>query len=90
MRSTDPEQEGKSTVVVTGALLLMPVLCCGLGLLTAGGVLTWIGAWLGNPWLIGAAGALVAGGVAWRIRRHTNSAAADRECGAPESGRPPR
>lgn len=44
-------------------------LCCALPLLLAGGALGGAGALLGNPWLIAAAVALVAGVVLWRVRR---------------------
>lgn len=37
--STNPDHEGNRTALATGALLLLPTLCCGLPLLIAGGAL---------------------------------------------------
>jgi hypothetical protein len=64
---------GKGTGLAMGGLGLAVVLCCGLPLLIAGGVLGGVGAVLGNPWVIGAAVALIAGGVVWRVRRSGSS-----------------
>lgn len=76
----------ESTVrrLATIGLILVPVLCCGLPVLIAAGALAGVGSVLGNPWLIGAAVALLAGVVAWRIRRHTGTATPPDGCCAPE------
>ncbi|NUP25308.1 MAG: hypothetical protein HOQ44_01200 [Nocardia sp.] len=82
---TDPDRDGKHGALAIGALLLVPALCCGLPLLIAGGLLAGLGSVLGNPWVIGAAVALVVAVVVWRVRRHaraTRSAAS--ACCAPE------
>jgi hypothetical protein len=71
--STNPDHEGKRTVLAAGAFLLLPALCCGLPLLIAGGVLAGIGSVLGNPWVLGAVVALLVAVVVWRIRRHTGT-----------------
>lgn len=52
--STDPDHDGKRAALTTGALVLLPVLCCGLPLLIAAGALAGLGSVLGNPWVIGA------------------------------------
>lgn len=84
--STDPDHDGQRTALVTGALLLLPVLCCGLPLLIAGGALAGLGTVLGNPWMIGAAIALLVGIVVWRIRRRAGAATRSEgdECCAPQ------
>ncbi|MQB02519.1 MAG: hypothetical protein GEU78_20335 [Actinobacteria bacterium] len=69
-RENDDRRGGLST----GALLLLPALCCGLPLLIAAGALGTIGSVLGNPWVIGAAGVVVLGFVASRIRGPGNAA----------------
>jgi hypothetical protein len=82
-----PDHDGKRTTLAAGALLLLPALCCGLPLLIAGGALAGIGGVVGNPWVIGAAVALVVGVVAWRIRRRTATSNSRRndDCCAPEA-----
>jgi hypothetical protein len=80
-----PDHDGKRTALATGAVLLLPALCCGLPLLIAGGALAGLGSVLGSPWLIGAAVALLAGVLVWRVRRRTGTArSADRDRCAPE------
>lgn len=69
------DTDGPSPLATAG-LLLLPVLCCGLPLLIASGVLGGLGAALGNPWIIAAA-AVVVGVVAWRVRRHSTPSDAD-------------
>lgn len=61
------DTDGPSPLATAG-LLLLPVLCCGLPLLIAGGAPGGLGAVLGNPWIIAAA-AVVVGVVAFRMRR---------------------
>ncbi|WP_216207073.1 hypothetical protein [Amycolatopsis aidingensis] len=59
-------KRGVLTTLGLGAVL---VLCCAAPALIAAGALGALGAWLGNPWVIGAA--LAAAVVIWRIhRRH--------------------
>ena len=84
--STDPSQQGKHTALAVGAVLVLPVLCCGLPLLIAAG-LAGFGTVLGNPWVIGAAVALLVGAVVWRVGRHTGTAtpSEDYGCCGPES-----
>lgn len=85
--STDPDHDGKRAALTTGALVLLPVLCCGLPLLIAAGALAGLGSVLGNPWVIGATVVLLVGVVLWQVHRRTGSAAAyvGRGCCAPES-----
>jgi hypothetical protein len=71
--STNPDHEGKRTILAAGAFLLLPALCCGLPLLIAGGALAGIGSVLGTPWVIGAAVALLVSLVVWRVRRYTGT-----------------
>jgi hypothetical protein len=71
VHSTDPERDGRTSTPAVLGLLLIPVLCCGvLPLLIVGGALAGLGSVLGNPWMIGAAVALVVGVVLWRVRRN--------------------
>lgn len=66
-----PDRDGRRTVVVTCALLLAPIVCCGLPLLIAGGALAGIGSLLNSAWLVGLAVIIlaVATVIAWRARR---------------------
>lgn len=73
------DTDGPSPLTTAG-LLMLPVLCCGLPLLIAGGALGGLGAVLGNPWIIAAAAAVVVGVVAWRRRHSTPS---DADCSPP-------
>lgn len=83
--STDRNHDGKRTALATGALLLLPALCCGMPLLIAGGALAGLGSVLSNPWVIGAAVALLIAGVVWRTRHRARSArSSDTACCAPE------
>ena len=82
--STEPDHERKRTALAAGAFLLLPALCCGLPLLIAGGALAGLGSVLGNPWVIGAAVALLVGVVVWRVRRRTGTRAGDEGCCTPE------
>jgi hypothetical protein len=53
------------------ALLLLPLVCCGLPVLIAAGALGGLGAALRSPWLIGTAAVLGVAGVARLLhRRH--------------------
>lgn len=69
--SGNPDDDGKRTGLATGALLLLPVLCCGLPLMITAGVLGTVGTALGNPWVIGLAVVLLAGLVTMRLRRRS-------------------
>jgi predicted lipid-binding transport protein (Tim44 family) len=80
--SDNPKGESKGTGLAIGGLGLAMVLCCGLPLLIVGGALGGMGALLGNPWLIGAAVALLAGVVVWRQRRANDRSAGS--CCPPE------
>ncbi|MEU0469990.1 hypothetical protein ABZ215_38845 [Amycolatopsis sp. NPDC006131] len=83
--STNPDRDGTRTALATGAFLLLPALCCGLPLLIAGGALAGLGSVLGNPWVIGAAIALLVAVVVCRIRRRARGArSSDPACCAPE------
>lgn len=83
--STNRNHDDKRTALATGALLLLPALCCGLPLLIAGGALAELGSVLGNPWVIGAAVALLVAAVAWRIRRRARGTrSSDSACCAPQ------
>lgn len=64
------------------ALILLPVLCCGLPLLIAAGALGGLGAALGNPWVVGA-GALLAALVVWRFGRRAPGTAGQDCCASP-------
>ncbi|HEX5402690.1 MAG TPA: hypothetical protein VFX16_10355 [Pseudonocardiaceae bacterium] len=63
-----PDRDGGNTVVASCALLLVPVVCCGLPLLVASGTLAGVGSWLHSIWLAAIAIALlaIAGLIAWR------------------------
>lgn len=84
--SAKPDPEGRRRALATGTLVLLPALCCGLPLLIAAGALAGLGSALGNPWVIAAAVALVAGVVVWRVRRRSASTARSGEpdCCGPE------
>ncbi|HEX5116333.1 MAG TPA: hypothetical protein VFW65_14155 [Pseudonocardiaceae bacterium] len=72
--STEPDHDGRRTALATGALLLLPALCCGLPLLITAGMLGTIGAVVGNPWVIGIAVVLVVSLVTIRLRRRGSTA----------------
>lgn len=78
--------DDRSSSLRSATIILLPILCCGLPLLIAGGALGGIGAVIGNPWVIGAAAALVVGVVATRVRRRGGGSAraADDSCCSPE------
>lgn len=67
----------KRGVLATFGVGVLLVLCCAAPALIAAGALGALGAWLRNPWMIGAALAAVLV-VAWQVwtrhrRRHTSS-----------------
>lgn len=57
-----------------GALALLALCCAGPGLL-AGGVLTAVGSWLINPWMIAAGTAIAIAATALAIRRRAQAPA---------------
>lgn len=86
--STDSKRRSRALPLVTGFVLLH-VVCCGL-ILTLGvaGALGAIGAVLGNPWFIVAAGLVVGGLVISALRRRAGGKSSSGEdCCGPQ--RPP-
>lgn len=69
--SRQPDRDNRRAVLVTCAMLLAPIVCCGLPLLIAGGALAGIGSLLNSAWLVGPAVIIlaVAAVIAWRVRR---------------------
>jgi hypothetical protein len=84
----DSHNQGKHAAMAAGALLVLAALCCALPLLITAG-LAGLGSILGNPWVIGAAVALLVGGVLWRVARRTGTSTTDRDqgCCSPAPGR---
>lgn len=66
-----PDRESRHTVAAVCALLLVPVVCCGLPLLVVSGTLAGVGWWRHSIWLVGVAIALlaIAALIVWRTRR---------------------
>lgn len=69
--SRQPERDSKHSAVAIWALLLVPVVCCGLPVLVVSGTLAGVGWWRHSIWLVGIAVALlaIAALVVWRTRR---------------------
>lgn len=80
---TDPGKDGPGVTLATIGVVLLPILCCGLPLLIAAGMLGVAGSVLGNAWLIGATGAALLGLVVWRVRVRA-SGSGDDACCPPE------
>lgn len=75
-----PDGSGPSGLLLGSGLVLVAVLCCAGPALIAIGALGVIGGWLDNPWVIGAAVALLAGAVVWTVGRHRNGAPGSADC----------
>jgi hypothetical protein len=94
--STRPETESKNNFarLAVGGFVLLHVLCCGLPLLIAAGVLGGFGSvslFAGNGWLAGAAGVLGIALVVWYFRRRTPGTGRDgTDCCAPAESTPPQ
>jgi mercuric ion transport protein len=76
-----PDGSGPSGLLLGSGVALFAAVCCAGPALIAAGALSVIGGWLGNPWVLGAAVALLVAAVLWTVtRRHgtSDSAAADR------------
>ena len=75
-------------VLGVAALLMLPVLCCAGPALLAGGALGTVGAFLANPWLIGAGVTVLLVGLGWALSRRASRSRDDRDqidlCCAPE------
>ncbi|MFF9143130.1 mercury transporter [Streptomyces albogriseolus] len=56
------------TLAVAGVALL-PIICCAGPVLLASGALASLGGVLVSPWLLAPAAVLLAGGLAWWLRR---------------------
>lgn len=74
----DPTRHSMRDSVGIAAIAGLAVLCCAGPALLAAGVLGGLGAWLLNPWLIGAAVLLALGVVGWRLRHRATAAGAAR------------
>ena len=89
--STDPKGRTAPTVLATLGIVLLPrrgwavPLLIGIG---AAGGRGAIGSVLGNPWVIFAAVALVAGVRMWALRRRTAGSQPKDDCCAPQSPAP--
>jgi hypothetical protein len=69
-------RDGTRTALATLGLFLLPLACCGVAVLIAAGALGAAGSVLGNPWMIGTAVLVAAGGASWLLRRHTSQSSA--------------
>lgn len=87
------DASGPSGLLLGSGVALFAVVCCAGPALIAAGALGVIGGWLGSPWVIGAAVALLVAAVVWTMsrRRHRTSDSADccdppqiRETGLPQ------
>lgn len=76
--SDDPTEHSMRDSLGIAAIAGLAVLCCAGPALLAAGVLGGLGAWLLNPWLIGAAVLLALGVVSWRLRHRATAAGAAR------------
>ena len=87
--SDAPARTSFSTIAATVGILLLPVLCCGVPLLIGAGTLGLagtfgiIGAAVGNPWVVAAAGALAVGVLGWFLRHRYISGAMKDACRVP-------
>lgn len=91
--STDPKRGSGRTVLATIGIVLLPAACCGVplllgagafGVVGAAGVLGAVGTMLGNPWVIAAAVALIAGLLVWLLRRRAGAKRPADDCCVPE------
>lgn len=81
--SPKPDNDGPGSALASGGIVLVPLLlCCGLPVLIAAGSLGVLGSILGNPWVTGAAAALLVGALVWRARRRT-AASSEKSCSLP-------
>ncbi|MFC4946617.1 hypothetical protein [Pseudonocardia sp. GCM10023141] len=80
----NPQRSDTRSALGTAALLLVPVLCCAgpalLGVATLTATAGVIGAWLLNPWLLGAAGLLTLAALGWRLRPRATSSLRPAAC----------
>lgn len=70
--STTPKSQSSFTHLAVGGFVILHVLCCGLPLLIAAGVLGGVGSAslaAGYEWWVAGAGVLAVGLVIWFIRR---------------------
>ncbi len=97
--STDPKRDSRRTVLATIGIVMLPAACCGVplllstgavGVVGAAGILGMVGTVLGNPWVIAAAVALIAGLLVWLLRRRAGAKRPADDCcvpGEPASAR---
>jgi mercuric ion transport protein len=64
-----PDGSGPSGLLLGSGVALFAVVCCAGPALIAAGALGVIGGWLGSPWVIGAAVALLVAAVLWTMSR---------------------
>ena len=76
--SADPTDHSMRDSLGIAAIAGLAVLCCATPALLAAGVLGGLGAWLLNPWLIGAAALLILAVVGWRLRHRASASGAAR------------
>jgi hypothetical protein len=66
-----PDRHRRHDALAALALIVLPVVCCGLPVLIAAGALGGLGALLHSPWLLTTAAVLLVGGAVWLRRRRT-------------------
>lgn len=80
-----PDRSGPSGLLLGSGVALFAVVCCAGPALIAAGALGVIGSWLGSPWVIGAAVALLVAAVVWPVTpRHGTPDSTDC-CNPPQS-----
>ncbi|GEO96426.1 hypothetical protein [Kocuria turfanensis] len=92
--STTPKSQSSFIHLAVGGFVILHVLCCGLPLLIAAGVLSGVGGVglaAGNVWWAAGAGLLAVGLVVWFIRRRRAGTGGDgADCCAPDRHPLPR
>ncbi|MEU4360359.1 hypothetical protein [Promicromonospora sp. NPDC023987] len=70
-----PADSGPPAALVAAGAVLLAVVCCAGPVLLAAGALGALGAWLANPWMIGAGITVLMGAVAWTMQRRSRNRA---------------
>lgn len=78
-----PEGSGPSGVLLGSGVAVFAVVCCAGPALIAAGAVGVIGGWLGSPWVIGAAAALLLAAVLWTVSRRRQGISTSANCCSP-------